>query len=78
MIRVFPPRKTHTSQMNHGYIRDMGKTKRYQKHAFRNYGKGHEYGFGRSEEVHKPKQGKKERKGNRKQQEKRAVREGWY
>lgn len=53
----------------------MGKTKR--KHAYRNLGKGHEYGFGRSEQVHKSKQSKRERKGSRKQQERRAIREGW-
>ncbi|MCA1800426.1 MAG: hypothetical protein LC650_03960 [Actinobacteria bacterium] len=56
----------------------MGKTKRYQpKHAHRNLGKGHEYGFGRAEEIHKPKQAKHSGKGTRKQKERRAIREGW-
>ena len=53
----------------------MGKTIR--KHAHRNLGQGHEYGWGRGEQVHKPKQTKAARKGNRKQRERRAVAEGW-
>lgn len=74
MIRFSRRRKTHLPHTRYAIFRLMGKT---HKHQHRHMGKGHEYGFGRKEEVHRPKQSKKSRKGNRKQQEHRAIKEGW-
>jgi len=67
-------RLTKNSQ-KYAIILTMGKTKR--KNTYRGYGKGHEYGWGRPEEIHKPKQKKLSSKGNRKQRERRAISEGW-